>query len=485
VKADPTALPAFLAKSGGAASASSSPAGARKESNAGDDFASVMRKSESGGNSDKPVSRNEDSARANPRRAEREQAQARSQARDGAGERRPANSAGNGKSESKAAAQASGTQSEPESASAGKAGAKSANTNRDAGTDQNKDQDKGLPQDWPPAGLILPSMLLEAGMAASTAVGATGAAAGDVLLGGAASALTGGLTGDLAGVLPTGLRALGLANPDAATLATAAGATDADGLPLADANGAAGTAQNANTADAAGERAGKIALPGLLTSTPGQTAATTAALPTPADAAQLLPMGLAQFKDALEGALGGKRDELPAAAAAFAVTGGATVSDNGLARTATVNPLTALTPDVNTDQFGETIGTQLTYMANEKISHAHIKVSPTDMGTIEVSLKLDGDRVHADFSSPQADVRQALEQSLPKLREMLGQQGFQLAQADVGHRQQQQAQSSGSQGFGERGGQGGREGFAGNGQADAGVPAAVVRVARGLVDAYA
>jgi flagellar hook-length control protein FliK len=68
---------------------------------------------------------------------------------------------------------------------------------------------------------------------------------------------------------------------------------------------------------------------------------------------------------------------------------------------------------------------------------------------------------------------------------MLGQQGFQLAQADVGHRQQQQAQSSGSQGFGERGGQGGREGLAGNGQGDATAPAAVVRVARGLVDAYA
>ena len=62
MKSDNAALPAFLAKTG-AASASTSSVGARKESNGGDDFASVMRKSESAGNSDKLVSRNEDAAR--------------------------------------------------------------------------------------------------------------------------------------------------------------------------------------------------------------------------------------------------------------------------------------------------------------------------------------------------------------------------------------------------------------------------------------
>jgi flagellar hook-length control protein FliK len=35
--------------------------------------------------------------------------------------------------------------------------------------------------------------------------------------------------------------------------------------------------------------------------------------------------------------------------------------------------------------------------------------------------------------SPHVDVRQALESSLPRLRELLGEQGFQLAHADVGH----------------------------------------------------
>lgn len=481
MRSDPTALPAFLAKTG-AAGAGASSSTARKQDNGGDDFASVMRKRTSDEGRDKSVSKNETPAREGMRRADRDSAQtnaqARAQARAEGRERRPASDADQGKSDADMATQDSASNQ----TAATKGGAKRADAAGDA------DHKDSLPLDWPPAGLLLPSLL----DGATTAVGAVAGAAGDVLLGGAAASLTGGLPGALAGglsgglaaALPSGLRALGIASDNAANLANAAGASGADGLPLAGADATAGT--NATSTDAASNgRVGALTLPGLASTATANASAATATQPPPADAAQLLPMGLAQFKDALEGALGGKRDELPAAAAAFALNGSQAPSDNGLARTATVNPLTALTSDVNTDQFGETIGTQLTYMANEKISHAHIKVSPNDMGTIEVSLKLDGDRVHADFSSPQADVRQALEQSLPKLREMLGQQGFQLAQADVGHRQQQQAHSSGSQGSGERGGQTGREGFGGNSQGDASVPAAVVRVARGLVDAYA
>ena len=479
MKSDSAALPAFLAKTGASASAQSASAGARKQDNGGDDFASVMRKNASTDTGEKSASKNENAARDGASRTGREQmqanAQARAQARADTRDRRPGNAQDKGDVET-AAHDAAAAQT-----AAGKPGTKRADAASDS--DTAADTHDALPLDWPPAGLMLPSLLESAGSVLASAAGA----AGDVLLGGATSALTGGVAGGaLPGLLSTGVRGLGLATTDATNLANAPGAAAADGLPSGDANSTAGGTTNSNTADGTtAGRAGALTLPGLATTTTAAALPATAALPTPSDAAQRLPMGLAQFKDALEGALGGKRDELPAAAAAFALTGTTAPSDNGLARTATVNPLTALTPDVNTDQFGETIGTQLTYMAHEKISHAHIKVSPNDMGTIEVSLKLDGDRVHADFSSPQADVRQALEQSLPKLREMLGQQGFQLAQADVGHRQQQQAQPSGSQGFGERGGQGGREGLAGNGQGDATAPAAVVRVARGLVDAYA
>jgi flagellar hook-length control protein FliK len=86
--------------------------------------------------------------------------------------------------------------------------------------------------------------------------------------------------------------------------------------------------------------------------------------------------------------------------------------------------------------YGDDFGNSVLWMADRQLSHAQLRISPDHLGPIDVRLQVDGARVHAEFSSTQADVRQALEASLPRLREMLGQHGLELAQADVGQRQQ-------------------------------------------------
>jgi len=136
---------------------------------------------------------------------------------------------------------------------------------------------------------------------------------------------------------------------------------------------------------------------------------------------------------------------------------------------------------VGQDAFDEGFSARLGWMADQKIGHAHIRLSPDDLGTIDVRLQMDGDRIHASFSSPHVDVRQALEHSLPRLRELLGEQGFQLAHADVGQQQ---------------GGEGGnphtaaRTPVAGTGDGEPSRHEATVVTAhqlrqRGLLDAYA
>lgn len=148
----------------------------------------------------------------------------------------------------------------------------------------------------------------------------------------------------------------------------------------------------------------------------------------------------------------------------------------GLSRTDTVNATQAPSADLHGGHFDDDIGDAVRWMADQKIGHAHIKITPNDLGTVEIRLRLDGDRVHADFSSAQADVRQALESSLPRLREMLGQHGFQLAHADVG---QQHAPPS-------RGGGSSADGGTGDAAEPATeAPRTVRMTARGLVDAYA
>ena len=155
---------------------------------------------------------------------------------------------------------------------------------------------------------------------------------------------------------------------------------------------------------------------------------------------------------------------------------GASNAPLGLARTETVNAMEAPSADLHGGHFDEDIGDAVRWMADQKIGHAHIKVTPNDLGTVEIRLRLDGDRVHADFSSAQAEVRQALENSLPRLRDMLGQHGFQLAHADVG-----QQHTPPSQGGGAPTSEGGGD----SAESAIETPRTVRMTARGLVDAYA
>lgn len=191
--------------------------------------------------------------------------------------------------------------------------------------------------------------------------------------------------------------------------------------------------------------------------------------------AAAVPDAINLGRDIVE-ALRSEDGDAPAPATNPLVGVGASNTSLGLARTETVNAMEAPSADLHGGHFDEDIGDAVRWMADQKIGHAHIKVTPNDLGTVEIRLRLEGDRVHADFASAQADVRQALESSLPRLRDLLGQHGFQLAHADVG-----QQHAPPSQGGGSRPGEG--NGDAGEPVVEA--PRTVRMTARGLVDAYA
>lgn len=167
--------------------------------------------------------------------------------------------------------------------------------------------------------------------------------------------------------------------------------------------------------------------------------------------------------------------DAPAPAGNLLAGVGASNAPLGLSRTETVNAMEAPSADLQGGHFDDDIGDAVRWMADQKIGHAHIKVTPNDLGTVEVRLRLEGDRVHADFTSAQAEVRQALENSLPRLRDMLGQHGFQLAHADVG---QQHAPPS-------QGGASPHGDTPADTEAAAETPRTVRMTMRGLVDAYA
>lgn len=128
--------------------------------------------------------------------------------------------------------------------------------------------------------------------------------------------------------------------------------------------------------------------------------------------------------------------------------------------------------------FDDGLGTRIAWMADQRMGHAEIRLNPEHAGPIDVRVDLDGDRVDARFHSANTEVRAALEASLPRLRELLGEHGLQLGQADVGQQPRDRATATPA-----ATGRGGGHGDAATEGTDA-TPISRV-AARGLVDTWA
>lgn len=88
--------------------------------------------------------------------------------------------------------------------------------------------------------------------------------------------------------------------------------------------------------------------------------------------------------------------------------------------------------DAASPQFSSALGQQMQWMATQQIGRAELRLDPEELGPLEIRLELNGDEIRAEFSSRSAEVRSLLETQVPRLRELLAEQGFSLADAQVG-----------------------------------------------------
>jgi flagellar hook-length control protein FliK len=84
------------------------------------------------------------------------------------------------------------------------------------------------------------------------------------------------------------------------------------------------------------------------------------------------------------------------------------------------------------------VGQRVVWMARQDMQGAQLSINPPNLGPIEVNLSVGRDHATAIFSSPHAEVREALEAALPRLREMLASAGISLGQAHVSSQGQSQ-----------------------------------------------
>jgi len=82
--------------------------------------------------------------------------------------------------------------------------------------------------------------------------------------------------------------------------------------------------------------------------------------------------------------------------------------------------------------WGEQIGQRVMLMAANQLQTAEIRLTPAEMGPLRVQVSLDDGATNVSFHAQHAVTREAIEQALPRLREMLAENGLSLGQADVG-----------------------------------------------------
>ena len=108
--------------------------------------------------------------------------------------------------------------------------------------------------------------------------------------------------------------------------------------------------------------------------------------------------------------------------------------------------LTVSTPVRDADWSGD-FGQKVVWLATSETQSAQLTLNPAQMGPIEISLSVERGNASVSFASANAEVREAIETALPRLREMLASAGIELGQTNVGaesFRQQQQSARDGS-----------------------------------------
>lgn len=118
-------------------------------------------------------------------------------------------------------------------------------------------------------------------------------------------------------------------------------------------------------------------------------------------------------------------------------------------------------------------------LANRHEGRAELTLTPPQLGKVEITISVNGDQSSATFVSASPAAREALEQALPRLREMMAEAGISLGQASVSAESAQRGQDEAPTA--------GRDGRGSGAEAPRAAETAAqwVRRSNGLIDTFA
>lgn len=104
-------------------------------------------------------------------------------------------------------------------------------------------------------------------------------------------------------------------------------------------------------------------------------------------------------------------------------------------------PTTQLTQSIDVpvrDQaWGDRIGERVLLMASNRLQSAEIRLTPAELGPLRVQVAVDDGAANVTFLAQHAVTRDAIEQALPRLRELLAENGLTLNETNVGGNDEQ------------------------------------------------
>ncbi|WP_374401409.1 flagellar hook-length control protein FliK [Niveibacterium sp.] len=86
---------------------------------------------------------------------------------------------------------------------------------------------------------------------------------------------------------------------------------------------------------------------------------------------------------------------------------------------------------VSQSGWADDVGNRMVWMAGKELGRAELILTPPHLGRVEITLNVNGDQTTAHFVTATPAAREAIEQSLPRLRELMTDAGLNLSQVNV------------------------------------------------------
>jgi flagellar hook-length control protein FliK len=99
----------------------------------------------------------------------------------------------------------------------------------------------------------------------------------------------------------------------------------------------------------------------------------------------------------------------------------------------------ALSTSFGDDLWGEQFAAKIQTLVKQGAHKAHLALNPPNLGRIDIQISVESDQVALNFTVSHAAVKDAVDESMARLRDMLQDSGFSLVDAGVTHGDQREA----------------------------------------------